>query len=118
MADELWQNEQIEKLWDAIQDLREARHTNAEGIREIRTALFGLGGKNGLRSLIQGNSDAIKELRVRVETGYKTCHWGEKMIEHLDSHKKKESGALTARRFYIGQVVTVLIFLAGLWFKT
>lgn len=117
MADEARQDTQIEKLWDAIQEIREEAHDRDSAIRELKAALFGVDGKNGLRGEIHANNEAIKELRLRVEMGYKTCPWGEKMKEHLESHAKRESGALTARRFYIGQVITMVIFLAGLWFK-
>ena len=128
MADEVRQDEQIEKLWDAIQEIREEHHdaitethktigTVASELREMRTVAIGIDGKNGLRSEIHANADAIKELKIKVETGFRTCPWGEKVMAHLNEHAEKGKNTLTATRFYIGQALMVLLFVAGLWLK-
>ena len=117
MADEVRQDTQIEKLWDAVQEIREEAHDLKTSEREMRMALIGVDGKNGLRSEIHANADAIKELKIKVETGFRTCPWGEKVMAHLNEHAEKGKNTLTATRFYIGQAMMILLFIAGIWFK-
>ena len=111
------QDDQIEKLWDAAKENRTAIDRHHAELLEVRATLIGIDGTNGIRRRVYEIADDIEEIRETISKGHLSCPIAKQVGEHMADHKTKESGIWTARRFYIGQLITIAIFVAGMLLK-
>lgn len=111
------QDEQIEKLWDAHAGNRRDIAALRTDHETLKTVVLGSDGKNGLGGRVRGLEESRDELEERIMNAPRDCPIGQKLKDYTDISTKGKSDALTARRFFIGQAITILIFLIGLYFK-
>ncbi len=111
------QRDQIEKIWDALDGFKAAQERHYTEFRELKTTVIGVDGKNGMRGQLQEMKGDIEKILDKSAIEHLTCPVAKKVEDHLKSHEKKEGDMLTAKRFYIGQMITILIFVVGFLLK-
>jgi hypothetical protein len=121
--DEQRNYDQIEKLWDEVHSLKSEiakLHTNIE---KLFVQLFGVDGNNGYASRIRDLEEGRDEMESRLANSCKDCGPAEIIKKHIEWHdkeheekRKERSEVLTTKRFIIGQMIVIVLYiLSRVW---
>ncbi len=102
--------EQIEKLFGANSARREEIGELGKELTELKTVVRGVDGNNGLSGRMRDLEDAMKD-------HLKDCPVGNRLDTHFDEHKTERSNSFSARQFWVGQALVIILFVIGLFVR-
>ena len=116
--EERWKDhhEQIEKLWDAIESIRKeiARLWSAHA--ELRTALVGMDGTNGMNSKIKNIERVVEAIDAKLEAHPISCPIGKELVTHIQNEDKKVTNARLDWGKWMQTIATMVTMISVLYY--
>lgn len=109
-------DEQLKKLWDDLDKIREELAKMKADIGKIFVQIVGVDGRNGLSGRVRDLEEGRDEMESRLISSCKDCATTEMIKKHIEWHDKERSEVLTTKRFIIAQTIAILLYiLSKIW---
>lgn len=115
-------DEQIEKLWAAMDDVRKDTAKLWSALRELRVVLIGVDGINGMNSRVKSIEASLKGLEVALENYIKcvekqiqnaphSCPVNERLLSHITEGKEAMNNKRADWQKWVQTIAMICTFL-------